>query len=276
MDDIRFKKIIIKAKRKIFSEMAGNNLSHFEGEGFDFVELREYHFGDDVRKIDWKVTAKKQKPYIKIFREEKELNVVIVSLLGGSVYFGSKRFKQDVIAELFALLSFSAVKNQDNFSSIIFTDKIEHYSKPTKKMYGVYKGVEEILEFNPLGKEIDYKSLVAYLRNRLKRRSIVFLLGDFIGDVNLSLLSKKHEVISLVVRDKLEENPPKIGYVNLLDPSSKRFVQMDLDERSLKKYKKMIVQNDEKLFKHFIKNRIRFTKIYTNEEPFVKLSKLLR
>jgi len=276
MDDIRFKKIIIKAKRKIFSEIAGNNLSHFEGEGFDFVELREYHFGDDVRKIDWKVTAKKQKPYIKIFREEKELNVVIVSLLGGSVYFGSKRFKQDVIAELFALLSFSAVKNQDNFSSIIFADKAELYTKPTKKMYGAYKGVEEILKFDPLGKEMDYKELVSYLRNRIKRRSIVFLIGDFIGDVDISLLSKKHEVISLVVRDRLEENPPKIGYVNLLDPESKKFVQMDLDEGSLKKYKKIITQNDDKLFKHFIKNRVRFTKIYTDEEPFVKLSKLLR
>ena len=276
MDDIKFRKIIIKAKRKIFSEMAGNNLSHFEGEGFDFVELREYHFGDDVRKIDWKVTAKKQKPYIKIFREEKELNVVIVSLLGGSVYFGSKRFKQDVMAELFALLSFSAIKNQDNFSSVIFTNRAELYTKPTKKMYGAYKGVEEILGFDPLGKEINYKELVLYLRNRIKRRSIIFLLGDFIGDIDISLLAKKHEVVSLVVRDKLEENPPAIGYANLLDPSSKKFVQMDLDEGSLKKYKKMIKENDAKLFKHFIKNRVRFTKIYTDEEPFVKLSKLLR
>jgi len=276
MDDIRFRKIIIKAKRKIFSEMAGNNLSHFEGEGFDFVELREYHFGDDVRKIDWKVTAKKQKPYIKIFREEKELNVVIVSLMGGSVYFGSKRFKQDMIAELFALLSFSAVKNQDNFSSVIFTDKAELYTKPTKKMYGAYKGVEEILKFDPLGKEVDYKKLVSYLRNRIKRRSIIFLVGDFIGDIDISHLSKKHEVVSLVVRDRLEENPPAIGYANLLDPNNKKFVQMDLDEGSLKNYKKMILQNDAKLFKHFIKNRVRFTKIYTDDDPFVKLSKLLR
>lgn len=276
MDDIKFRKIIIKAKRKIFSEMAGNNLSHFEGEGFDFVELREYHFGDDVRKIDWKVTAKKQKPYIKIFREEKELNVVIVSLLGGSVYFGSKRFKQDVIAELFALLSFSAVKNQDNFSSVIFTSGAELYAKPTKKMYGAYKGVEEILKFDPLGKQIDYKELVSYLRNRIKRRSIILLLGDFIGDIDVSHLSKKHEVVSLVVRDRLEENPPAIGYANLLDPTSKKFLQMNLDEGSLKKYKKMMKENDAKLFKHFIKNRVRFTKIYTDEDPFVKLSKLLR
>ncbi len=272
--DIRFKKIIIKAKRKIFSEIAGNNLSHFEGEGFDFVELREYHFGDDVRKIDWKVTAKKQKPYIKIFREEKELNVVIVSLLGGSVYFGSKRFKQDVIAELFALLSFSAVKNQDNFSSVIFAESIEHYSKPTKKIFGVYKEVEEILKFDPLGKDINYKELALYLRNRIKRRSIVFLLGDFIGDIDLSMLSKKHEVISLIVRDKLEENPPPMGYINLMDPSSKKFVQMDLDEKSLKKYRKMIIENDDRLYRHFIKNRIRFTKIYTDDDPFVKISKL--
>ncbi|NPA73199.1 MAG: DUF58 domain-containing protein [Epsilonproteobacteria bacterium] len=254
--------------------MAGNNISHFEGEGFDFVELREYHFGDDVRKIDWKVTAKKQKPYIKIFKEEKELNVVIVSLLGGSVYFGSKVFKQDVIAEIFALLSFSSVKNSDNFSSLIFTDKEEKFLKPTKKIFGVYKGAQDILEFNPIGKKVDYKALVSYLSKRIKRKSIIFLVGDFVGDVDVSLLSKKHEVIAFVVRDKLEENPPDFGFINLMDPESKKFLQMDLSKKVVEDYKKSIIKNDAKLYKHFIKNRVRFTKIYTDDDPFVKISKL--
>ncbi len=270
----KLKKIIIKTKRKIFSEIAGNNISHFEGEGFDFVELREYHFGDDVRKIDWKVTAKKQKPYIKIFKEEKELNVVIVSLLSGSVYFGSKVFKQDIIAEIFALLSFSCAKNSDNFSSLIFTDKEEIFLKPTKKIFGVYDGIKKILEFNPLGKSIDYKALVSYIRKRVKRKSIIFLIGDFVGDVDISLLSKKHEVISFIVRDRLEENPPAFGFLNLIDPENRKFLQMDLDEKSVKKYKKLIIENDDKLYRHFIKNRVRFTKIFSDDDPFVKISKL--
>ncbi len=270
----KLKKIVIKTKRKIFSEISGNNISHFEGEGFDFVELREYHFGDDVRKIDWKVTAKKQKPYIKIFKEEKELNVVIVSLLSGSVYFGSKVFKQDVMAEIFALLSFSCVKNSDNFSSLIFTDKEESFLKPTKKIFGVYGGIEKILNFKPLGKSIDYKALVSYIRKRVKRKSIIFLIGDFVGDVDISLLSKKYEVISFIVRDKLEENPPAFGFLNLIDPENKKFLQMDLDKKNVDKYKKLIIENDDKLYKHFIKNRVRFTKIYSNDDPFIKISKL--
>jgi len=274
IDKFKLKKILIKTKRKIFSEIAGNNISHFEGEGFDFVELREYHFGDDVRKIDWKVTAKKQKPYIKIFKEEKELNIVIVSLLGGSVYFGSKALKQDVIAELFALLAFSSVKNSDKFSSVIFTDKEERFTKPTKKIFGVYKGVEEVLKFNPLGKKVDFEKLVSYLRKRIKRRSLIFLLGDFIGDMDLSLLAKKHEVFAFIVRDKLEENPPEFGFMHIMDPETGKIVQMDMDKSAIKSYKKMIVKNDAKLHKHFIKNRIRFTKVYTDDDPFVKMSKL--
>ncbi len=273
-DSFKLKKIIIKTKRKIFSEIAGNNISHFEGEGFDFVELREYHFGDDVRKIDWKVTAKKQKPYIKIFKEEKELNVVIVSLMGGSVYFGSKVLKQDVMAEIFALLSFSSVKNSDNFSSIIFTDKEESFLKPTKKVFGVYKGVEEILNFQPIGKRVDFSHLVSYLRKKIKRRSLIFLVGDFVGDVDISHLTKKDEVFALIVRDKLEENPPEFGFLHLMDPESKKFLQMDLDKKTVESYKKMIRKNDEKLYKHFIKNRVRFAKIYTDDDPFVKISKL--
>ncbi len=270
----KLKKIVIKTKRKIFSEISGNNISNFEGEGFDFVELREYHFGDDVRKIDWKVTAKQQKPYIKIFKEEKELNIVIISLLGGSVYFGSKVLKQDVIAEVFALLSFSSVKNSDNFSSLIFTQKEESFQKPTKKIFGVYSGVEKILEFNPIGKSIDYKALVSYIRKRVKRKSIIFLVGDFVGDIDLSLLSKKHEVVSFIIRDRLEEDPPAFGFLNLIDPENKNISQMDLNNSSIKKYKKLITENDYKLYRHFLKNRIRFTKIYCDDDPFVKISKL--
>jgi len=272
--EYKLKKIAIKSKRKIFSEISGNNLSHFEGEGFDFVELREYHFGDDVRKIDWKVTARKQKPYIKIFKEEKELNIVIISLLNGSMYFGSKQFKQDVAAEVYALLAFSAIKNGDNFSSIVFSDKEENFIKPTKKIYGVYEGLKNILNFNPLGKIIDYKSLVSYILKRIKRKSIIFLIGDFVGDVEISRLCKKHEVVSLIIRDKLEEKPPAFGFLNLYDPEKAKMNQMDLNKSNMEKYKKLIIKNDDKLYKHFIKNRVRFTKIYTNNDPFIQISKL--
>ncbi|MCD6432596.1 MAG: DUF58 domain-containing protein, partial [Sulfurimonas sp.] len=125
----KLQKILVRARRQVFSEMVGNNPSIFQGEGYDFIELREYMPGDDIRHIDWNITAKMQKPYIKIFREERELNVVVASVLNGSVHFGSKKFKQESIAEIVALLSFSTIKNGDLLSSYIFTDRIISHLK---------------------------------------------------------------------------------------------------------------------------------------------------
>jgi uncharacterized protein (DUF58 family) len=270
----KLKKILIKTKRQIFSEIAGNNPSIFEGEGFDFMELREYTYGDDVRKIDWNVTARMQKPFIKIFREERELNIVIVSLLGGSVHFGQKRFKQELIAETAALLAFSAVKNGDVFSSFVYTDKIESVTRPTKNIHAVNRCVSEILEFPSLGHSVDLKNFSKEMFEMIKRKSIIFVIGDYFGEFDFKLLAKKHEVIAIMTRDKLEENPPELGSINLIDPNSLEGSFMQIDSSAVKKYIKTLHNRDHELFKHFRKNRIDFTKLYTDEEPFVKMSKL--
>ena len=268
------KKILIKTKRQIFSEISGNNPSIFEGEGFDFVELREYNHGDDVRRIDWNVTAKMQRPFIKIFKEERELNIAIVSLLGGSVHFGSKRFKQEVIAEVVALLSFSAAKNGDKFSSYIYTQEIEKAINPTKNVHAVHKAVEDVLIFDALGKDVDSEGLSKRLFEEIKRRSIIFVIGDFFETFDFKLLSKKHEVVAIMIRDRFEENPPELGSVNLADPSSFMSQQMHIDKRAVQKYKEKVHQKDHEFYAHCRKNRVAFTKIYTDEDPFVKLSKL--
>ncbi|HIP60005.1 MAG TPA: DUF58 domain-containing protein [Campylobacterales bacterium] len=254
--------------------MAGNNPSIFEGEGFDFMELREYVYGDDVRKIDWNVTARMQRPFIKVFKEERELNIVIISLLGGSVHFGQKRFKQELIAETAALLAFSAVKNGDVFSSFIFTDKVESYIRPTKNIHAVTKCVTDIYEFDALGKKLDLTQLSKQMYEKIKRKSIIFVLGDFFGDFDFKLLARKHEVICVMTRDKLEEHPPELGFINLIDPSSLESSLMQIDANSVQRYIKALHDKDSELFKHFRKNRIAFTKLYTDEEPFVKMSKL--
>jgi len=268
------KKILIKTKRQIFSEISGNNASIFEGEGFDFVELREYNYGDDVRRIDWNVTARMQRPYIKIFKEERELNISIVSLLGGSVHFGSKRFKQEVISEVVALLSFSAVKNGDKFSSFIFTDKIEGLVRPTKNIHAVHKAVEFVSHYDALGKKVDSKNLAKRLYEQIKRRSIIFIVGDFFEEFDFKLLSKKHEVVAIMIRDRFEENPPELGAINLADPSSFDSQLMQIDTKSVQRYKEKVHQRDHDFYIHCRKNRVAFTKIYTDEDPFVKLSKL--
>ena len=270
----KIQKILIKTKRQIFSEIPANNPSIFEGEGFDFAELREYEYGDDVRKIDWNVTAKMQKPYIRIFREERELNIVIVALLSGSLHFGSKRFKQEELAEIIALLGFSAVKNGDKFSLFTYDESLKSIIRSTKKVTAVNRGVEQVYQENCIGKRVNAKDLAKELFKKIKRRSIIFLVGDFFEEYDLRLLSKKHEVIAIMVRDKLEEHPPLLGSINLMDPSSLGSRYLDLNRTTKKEYEKQLQKRDHKLYLELRRARVDFTKIYTDENPYIKLKKL--
>jgi len=270
------KKIILKTKKQVYGDMLGNNASLFQGEGFEFAELREYVYGDDVRKIDWKTTAKLGKPFIKVYKEERELNVVVASMLGGSVYFGTVKQKSEIIAEVVATLGFSAVKNSDLFSHMIFADRLYGLSKPSKKLFSVHNAVEDIVNFEPLGKEGNFKALVETLNNRLKKRALLFIVSDFVGDIDLKLLSKKHDVFAVIVRDRFEENPSELGYLQLIDMESKKSFEGSIDSATLKSYKKALHDNDEKLYKQFKKQGIRFTKVYTHEEPALKLMKRMR
>jgi len=270
------KKIILKTKKQVYGDMLGNNASLFQGEGFEFSELREYVYGDDIRKIDWKTTAKLGKPFIKVYKEERELNVVVVSVLSGSTYFGTVKQKSDVMAEVVATLGFSAVKNADLFSHMVFADKMYDLSKPSKKLFSVHKAVEDVVGFDPLGKEADYAALVETLIGRLKKKALLFIVSDFVGDIDLKLLSKKHDIFAVIVRDKFEENPTELGYLRLIDMETKQSFEGDVDGGTLKNYKKALHDNDEKLYKQFKKQGVRFTKIYTDEEPTLKLMKQMR
>jgi len=270
------KKIILKTKKQVYGDMLGNNASLFQGEGFEFTELREYVYGDDVRKIDWKTTAKLNKPFVKIYKEERELNVVVVSMLSGSVYFGTVKQKSDTIAEVVATLGFSAVKNADLFSHMIFADRMYEASKASKKIFSVHKAVEDIVGFDPIGKEADFSALVETLHHRLKKKSLLFIVSDFVGDIDLKLLSKKHDVFAVIVRDRFEENPSELGFLRLIDMETKQSFEGDVNGLALKNYKKALHDNDERLYRRFKKQGIRFSKIYTHEEPALKLMKKMR
>lgn len=270
------KRILIKTRKQVYGDMLGNNPSLFEGEGFEFTELREYVYGDDVRKIDWKTTAKLGKPYVKVYREERELNVVVVTLLGGSMYFGTVRQKLDVAAEVTATIGFSATKNSDLFSHMIFTDDIESYTRPSKKLFGVHRSVEEILRFDTLGKRVDFEALSDILYKRLKKKALLFIVSDFVGDIDLKLLAKKHDLFAVIVRDRFEESPTELGYLRLIDPETKQSYEGNIDASTLKAYRKALLANDEKLYRHFRKQGIRFAKIGTHEDAAVKLAKAMR
>lgn len=270
----KLQKILVRARRQVFSEMVGNNPSIFQGEGYDFIELREYMAGDDIRRIDWNITAKMQKPFIKIFREERELNVVIASVLNGSVHFGSEKFKQDVIAEVVAQLSYSTLKNGDLLTSYIFTDRMVSHNKPSKKIHQVQKSVSDIVNFNALNQKSNPKVMADTLYKRLKRKSLIILVGDFFELPDFKLLAKKHEVVCVIVRDYLEEKPPQMGFASLVDPESGATLESDFNKFSVEEYAKKVHTYDRKLYETLRKHQIRFTKVYTNERVGVALRRL--
>jgi uncharacterized protein (DUF58 family) len=272
----RLKTLLIKTKRQVFSEMVGNNPSLFEGAGYDFSELREYRIGDDIRKIDWTITAKLQKPYVKLFYEERELNIVAACMMGVSLFFGTKRIKQEVVTEVAAIVGYSAVKNSDLFIGAIVSEKVENIECPTKRIFSVNRFIEKVDSFNLLGKQADYQNGLRQIFSRIKRRSLIFLIGDFLAPVDIALLSRRHEVIAVIVRDRFEEQPLPLGDVHLVDPETGATINTNFGKGSVAKYKKLIIENDRCLYQHLNKHRIRFIKIYTDEDPFGKLVKLFK
>jgi len=270
------KEIVIKTKKRLFGANIGNNVSIFQGNGLDFSEIKEYSIGDDVRKINWKVTAKTQKPFINVFNEERELNIVTLFAISGNIYFGSIKQKQEVMSEVLSIIAYSAIKNSDKLTSIFFSNKIEHTFKPTKSIKMLYPIVEKAITINPLGKEADYKKIEDFLLNFLKQKSIIFIIGDFFESPDLTNLAAKHEVYAIVVRDKFEEEPKFDDEIILSDPKTLKDYEVFAQKSVVDEFKKEIEKKDKKLYEHFLKNKIGFCKVYTNEEPFDKLLNLFR
>lgn len=273
MINSKAKQILLKARKEVFGTLSGNNISAFHGEGFEFAELREYSYGDDVRKIDWKTTAKLGKAFIKVYHEEREINVVVSTLLSGSTFFGVARPKYEYIIELLAILGYSAVRNRDLFSHMLYADKLYRYSKPSKKIYAVNKEVEQASNFNVLKKAPNYDGWVEELSKRIRKKSLLFMVGDFVGSVNLSLLAKKHDLVVLIVRDRFIENPKEIGEIRLIDPGFTDEFRGNFDAHSAQVYKEALLENDSKLFAHLRKIGARFVKLYTDEDPYLQLMK---
>ena len=274
----RLKKLLIKTKKSVFSQQIGNNTSKFKGDGYDFVELREYTDGEDIRKIDWVISAKMRKPYVKVFHTQRELNINIVPILGGSVHFGTKKLKQELITEICAILGYSCSAQGDNYSSFIANEDLVLNTKTNKTIFGVDKMCDKIDEYNVVGKRVNYKYIADNLFKTLRKKSIIFLIGDFFKaeDINLKLLAKKHEVVVLIVRDKFEEIPSKLGDVNFTDPSTSKVFDGNLSSSLVKEYEKKVKINDQILYDNLRKSNIEFIKIYTDENPIIKLMKLFR
>ena len=215
------RQIEIRTKGLVNQVFSGEYHSVFKGRGMEFSEVREYQFGDDIRNIDWNVTARFGHPFIKVFEEERELTVILMVDLSGSLNFGSaEKTKQEVAAELSAILAFSALKNNDKVGLILFTDKIEKFVPPRKGNKHVLRIIREVLSFEPEGKSTSLKGALEYMNNAIKKRSIVFLLSDFMDsgfEKILRIVGKRHDLIGVVLNDKREEEIPKVGVVRFTD-----------------------------------------------------------
>ena len=215
------RQIEIRTKGLVNHLFSGEYHSVFKGRGMEFSEVREYQYGDDIRNIDWNVTARFGHPYIKIFEEERELTVMLMVDISGSLMFGSvSKTKQRVAAELSAILAFSALKNNDKVGLILFTDKIEKFVPPRKGNKHVLRIIREVLSFEPEGNATDIKAALEFMNNAIKKRSIIFLLSDFLDEDYekiLRVVGKKNDLIGVVLDDRRENEIPPIGLIKFSD-----------------------------------------------------------
>lgn len=270
------RKLLLKTQKQVYSERLGNHASKLHGEGFEFSELREYVYGDDVRKIDWKTTAKTGKPFVKMYHEERELNVVVATMMGGSSYFGTIKQKSEVMREIVALIGMSAISENDKFSHFLFAEKLIEWSKPSKKIFSLYHALEQMNNFEMLGKKSNYHEMVQTLWTHLAKKALLYVMSDGIGDIDLGRLSKKHDVVIIIVRDRFEEHPQELGFLRLIDMESNQSFLGNVDGNAIYNYQKALARNDAKLAAHCKKYGIRMLKVYTDENVYLKLLQSMR
>lgn len=234
----KVRKIEIKTRRLSDHIFGGEYHSTFKGRGMTFSEVRQYQFGDDVRNIDWNVTARYNEPFVKVFEEERELTMMLVVDVSGSGLFGTREyFKKDIITEIAATLAFSATQNNDKIGLILFSDEIELYIPPKKGRSHVLRIIRELLEFEPKSRKTDISNALRFLSSVMKKKAIVFLLSDFIADDyerTLKIASGKHDISGIRVYDEREEEIPNLGMVLMEDGETGKSVLVDTSSRAVR------------------------------------------
>ena len=242
----KVRKIEIKTRKLSSNIFGGEYHSAFKGRGMTFSEVRNYQFGDDVRTIDWNVTARYNEPFVKIFEEERELTLMLMVDVSNSALFGTNNaLKKNIITEISATLAFSALQNNDKVGLILFSDQVELYIPPSKGKTHVLRIIRELIEFKPLSKKTDIKVALEFLTRILKKKSITFILSDFISsdyEKSLKIISKKHDLTGIKVYDKFEEAIPNLGLVQMFDQETEEIKMIDTSSKSLRdKYKSCLL-----------------------------------
>ena len=235
----KVRQIEIKSRRLSDNLFGGEYLSTFKGRGMTFSEVRKYEFGDDIRAIDWNVTARYNEPFIKIFEEERELTLMLLIDVSGSENFATRnKLKKEIITEIAATLSFSALKNNDKVGAILFSDDIELFIPPNKGKKHILRIIRELLEFKPKSSKTSIDSSLKFLLSVIQKKAIVFILSDFIDkqyDKSLKLAAKKFDLTGIRIFDNMETQIPKLGFVPMIDTESNELKWVDTSSNKLRK-----------------------------------------
>jgi uncharacterized protein (DUF58 family) len=269
----KVRKIEIKTRGLSRNIFAGEYHSAFKGRGMAFSEVREYQFGDDVRNIDWNVTARYNKPFIKIFEEERELTVMLLIDVSGSRDFGSfEKFKKNVITEISAILSFSAIQNNDKIGVIFFSGQIEKFIPPKKGKSHILRIIRELIDFEPEDKGTNITGALRYMTNAIKKRCTCFIISDFIQheaefDKALTIANNKHDVVALRIYDERETTLPPMGMIKLKDAETGEYVWVDSSSKKVRdNYGKWWKGLSAKLDWTFKKSGVDYANINTKED----------
>jgi len=277
----KVRKIEIKSRGLSAQLFSGQYHSAFKGRGMSFSEVREYQVGDDVRTIDWNVTARLNHPYVKVYEEERELTIMLMVDVSGSQEFGTHvSFKQDISTEVCAVIAFSALQNNDKIGIILYSNQIEKNKPPKKGRSHVLRIIRELIDFKPASRLSDIKEPLRFLTQVIKKRCTAFLLSDFITagyeDV-LKIANRKHDLVALRVKDPREDSLPECGLVHLLDSETGEMIWIDTSDRSMRKgYEAQAKMQDERIRLSFSKAGVDAATLYTNKSYIQPLSNLFK
>jgi uncharacterized protein (DUF58 family) len=270
----KVRQLEIRTRGLVNQVFSGEYHSVFKGRGMEFSEVREYQFGDDMRMIDWNVTARFNHPFVKIFEEERELTVMLVVDMSGSQFFGSQAaLKRDAALELSAILAFSAMKNNDKVGLILFTDRIEKFVPPRKGRGHALRIVRELLSFEPARPATSIKTALEYLNHVQKKRSIVFVLSDFMDthyEAALRIAGKRHDLIGVVLQDPRENELPNVGLIDLRDAESGATRLVNTSDAQVRFLYKQLGERTQEVRKSlFVKSRLDDVLIRL-DQPYIK------
>lgn len=276
----KVRKIEIKTRGLSANIFAGQYHSAFKGRGMAFSEVREYQFGDDVRDIDWNVTARFHRPYVKVFEEERELTVMLLVDVSGSLDFGTrKQMKREMLTEIAATLAFSAIQNNDKIGVIFFSDKIEKYIPPKKGRKHILYIIREMLDFKPESKKTDIGAALEFLSGVSKRRCTAFVLSDFYNRADflqsLTICNRKHDVVAIQVYDTWAKELPDVGLIKIVDAETGHEQYIDTSSKMLREAHRRYWNSRQLLLREtFTKSNVDSVSIATNED-YVKALLLL-